>query len=159
GLSVQLESVKAYIEVEPETAVAMLEKSLSATRHGLEETRRTLKALRASPLDDLGLGLAITEMAKEVAERGHFSVDLALPEQLIPLSPNVEQCLYRVAQEALANILYHANAKLVQIKLQQEAEHILLLITDDGRGFDSKVQKMSGHFGLTGMYERAQLNG
>ncbi|MHB8628868.1 MAG: sensor histidine kinase [Aggregatilineales bacterium] len=159
GLSVQLESVKAYVELEPQTAVAMLEKSLDATRHGLEETRRALKALRASPLDDLGLGLAIVEVAKDTAARGHFALELALPEQLIPLPPNVEQCLYRVAQEALANVLHHANATCVQVKLQQADERVMLTVKDNGLGFDREAEKKPGHFGLTGMYERAQLVG
>jgi signal transduction histidine kinase len=159
GLSVQLESVKAYVELEPQTAVTMLEKSLEATRHGLEETRRALKALRASPLDDLGLELAIVEVAKDTAVRGHLTLDLALPEKLVPLAPDVEQCFYRVAQEALANVLHHANATCVLVKLQQQSDHVTLTIKDNGQGFDSKSAKKAGHFGLTGMYERAQLVG
>jgi signal transduction histidine kinase len=159
GLSVQLESVKAYWEVDSAVALSMLERSLEATRSGLEETRRVLKAVRASPLEDLGLGLAITQTAQEAAKRGNLSLDLAIPDPVQPLSPDIEQCVYRVAQEAITNVLYHANATCLQVHLQQGDEHITLRVKDDGHGFDPKSKKKSGHFGLTGMHERARVMG
>jgi signal transduction histidine kinase len=159
GLSVQLESVKAYWEVDPKASLAMLDKSLTATRTGLEETRRVLKAVRASPLEDLGLGLAITQTAKDTATRANLALDLVIPESLMPISPDVEQCIYRVAQEAMANVMYHANATCLQVHLKQQDARIMLRINDDGLGFDPRNRKKSGHFGLTGMYERADLMG
>src|SRR5439155_24600069 len=91
GLSVQLETVEAYWDVEPRTAHAMLDRALEATRDGLQETRRALKALRASPLDDLGLSLAIQRMAESAVARADIHLDLAIPKQVPPLSPDVEQ--------------------------------------------------------------------
>src|SRR5439155_20678930 len=98
GLSVQLETVEAYWDVEPRTAHAMLDRALEATRDGLQETRRALKALRASPLDDLGLGLALRRMAESAVARANIELDLEIPEQVPPLAPDVEHCIYRVAQ-------------------------------------------------------------
>ena len=69
GLSVQLETVKAYWDVQPETARQLLDQALSATRSGLDETRRALKALRASPLEDMGLLLALCKLAEDASER------------------------------------------------------------------------------------------
>lgn len=157
GLSVQLETVKAYWSVDLAAAFTMLEKSLGATRHGLEETRRALKALRATPLDDLGLALAITEMAHEAAVRGNLALDLALPAHLVPLSSEIEHCIYRVAQEAVTNVLHHANAKHLCVHLQQINGCLMLKVRDDGQGF--KRAERPDHFGLTGMQERANLVG
>jgi signal transduction histidine kinase len=159
GLSVQLESVKAYWEVDPKASLSMVEKSLEATRRGLEETRRALKALRASPLEDLGLALAIAHMAQDTATRGNLRLDLALPATLHPLPFDVEQGIYRIVQEALTNVLHHADAKCLQVSLRQETDHLTLDIRDDGIGFERNKKKDSGHFGLVGMRERATLIG
>jgi signal transduction histidine kinase len=159
GLSVQLETTQAYWDVEPETARDLLAKSLAATRSGLNETRRALKALRASPIDDLGLLLALQKLAQSAAERGKLSLSLSLPEQMPPLSPDVEQCLYRIAQESLENVVYHANAQTLLVQLTMSEETICLKVEDDGLGFDVKQSQVTGHYGLPGMHERAQAVG
>jgi signal transduction histidine kinase len=159
ALSVQLETVKAYWEVDPAAAQQMLDKSLAATRSGLQETRRALKSLRASSLDDLGLALALRSMAEETAAKANLQLDLSLPERLPALSPDVEQCIYRVAQEAVANVAHHANAHTLTVQLSVNEPGLGLLVQDDGLGFDVRQGEASGHFGLPGMRERAQLVG
>jgi signal transduction histidine kinase len=159
GLSVQLETVKAYLEVDPVTAQTLLDQSLAVTRSGLQETRRALKSLRASPLDDLGLVLAISQLAHSAAERANLKLDLSMPEPLPALSPDVEQCIYRVAQEAIANVVHHANARHLNVTLTCESDQVTLLIKDDGRGFDVCQGEQAGHYGLAGMRERAALIG
>lgn len=158
ALSVQLETVKAYWEVDSAAAQHMLDKSLTVTRSGLQETRRALKALRASPLDDLGLSLALRQLATETAQRANLDLNLSVPEHLPSLSPAVEQCIYRVAQEATANVVHHANAHKLTVQLTFNGE-ISLEVRDDGRGFDPQRAESAGHFGLSGMRERAQLIG
>ena len=158
ALSVQLETVKAYWEVDPAAAQHMLDKSLTATRSGLQETRRALKSLRASPLDGLGLGLALRKLAEETAQRANLRLHLALPEYLPALPPAVEQCIYRVAQEATANVAHHANARSLTVQLTCNGE-VALRVSDDGRGFDPRQAEAAGHFGLSGMCERAELVG
>jgi signal transduction histidine kinase len=156
---VQLETTQAYWDVEPETARDLLAKSLAATRSGLNETRRALKALRASPIDDLGLLLSLQKLAQSAAERGKLNLSLSLPEQMPPLSPDVEQCIYRIAQEALENVVYHANAQTLAVQLTVSDEVIHLRVEDDGLGFDTKQSQETGHYGLAGMRERAQAAG
>jgi signal transduction histidine kinase len=158
ALSVQLETVKAYWEVDPTAAQQMLDRSLSATRTGLQETRRALKSLRASPLDDLGLALALRQMVTETAARANLQLHLFVPEHLPKLSLATEQCIYRVAQEATANVAHHANAHTLTVQLTCEGV-IALRISDDGRGFDAQQAQTTGHYGLAGMRERAQLVG
>lgn len=159
GLTVQLETVKAYWSVEPGAARGMLDKALEATRSGLQETRRALKSLRASPLDDLGLGLALRRLAESAAGRANLSLDLAIPAELPSLSPDVEQAIYRVAQEAVANATYHANARTLQLHLDFNGRDVTLLVRDDGLGFEVGSDNNSDHFGLPGMRERAELVG
>lgn len=158
ALSVQLETVKAYWQVNPTAAQHLLNQSLIATRSGLQETRRALKSLRASPLDDLGLPLALRQLATETAQRANLQLHLTLPDHLPPLPLAVEQCLYRVAQEAMANVAHHANARTLTVQLVCNGE-IALHVRDDGRGFDPQRVESTSHYGLAGMHERAALVG
>lgn len=159
ALSVQLETVKAYWSVDAAAAQQMLDRALEATRSGLQETRRALKSLRASPLDDLGLGLALRRLGESAATRAQLQLELSLPEPMPTLSPDVEQCVYRVAQEAVANVTHHAGAQRLQLQLAANGGDITLQVRDDGRGFDAAAGDTPGHFGLSGMRERAQLAG
>lgn len=158
ALSVQLETVKAYWDVDSAAAQDMLGKSLTATRSGLQETRRALKSLRASPLDDLGLSKALRQMAIETAARANLDLKLSLPEHLPTLTMAVEQCIYRVAQEATANVAHHANARTMLVELTFNGA-IRLRVGDDGIGFDPQRVAATSHFGLSGMRERAELIG
>lgn len=159
GLSVQLETLKAYWDVDPGAARSILDKSLAAARSGLKETRRALQALRASPLDDLGLALAVTTLAKEAAERANLALELAITDGIPALSPDVEQRVYRVAQEAIANVVSHAGAKKLIVRLEPAEGKLTLGVEDDGAGFDMIKVNKAAHFGLTGMREHAQLIG
>jgi len=159
GLSVQLETMKAYWDVDNKAARAILDKSLLSAHTGLEETRRALKALRASPLDDLGLALAVSNMAKENASRAKIKLNLAVSENIPALSPDIEQCVYRVAQEAVTNVVTHAQAKNLMVKLEYSDNKVSLEVNDDGIGFNPESYNQAGHFGLVGMRERAQLIG
>jgi signal transduction histidine kinase len=159
GLSVQLETIKAYWEVDPPAARSILDKSLASAHSGLEETRRALKALRASPLDDLGLKGALSNLARDTAARANLGLELSVDEKLPPLSPDVEQSVYRVAQEALTNVVNHAQAKHVSVKLELVDGKVKLTVHDDGIGFNTDRNVKSSHFGLTGIKERALLIG
>jgi signal transduction histidine kinase len=159
GLSVQLETIKAYWDVDPQAARSMLTESLYATHAGLEETRRALKALRATPLEDMGLALAIDAMVKDVTARANLNLRLSIADGLPVLSPDVEQCIYRVAQEAVTNIVNHAQAKNLVLELKPAGERVELTVSDDGIGFDVEKSLKTSRFGLVGMQERAQLVG
>jgi signal transduction histidine kinase len=157
GLSVQLEAVKAYWDVDPQKARSTLERSLTAAHSGLEETRRALQALRASPLDDLGLSLAVRTMAEDAAARANLALNSSVADELPSLSPDVEQCIYRVAQEAVTNAAKHAKAKTLTVNLESTEGKVTLTVHDDGVGFDVEKRGKANHYGLEGMQERAQL--
>ena len=159
GLTVQLETVEAYWEPDPDTAHLMLSKALANSRSGLVETRRALKALRATPVDDLGLILALRRLGEQTAARAPFSVNLMLPISLPDTTPDVEQCIYRTAQEALTNVVRHAAAQQVDMTLTHNTNGFMLRVQDDGRGLDVEQKQNGEHFGLVGMQERAALVG
>jgi signal transduction histidine kinase len=159
GVTVQLEAVSALWNTDLDAARTLLNQSLAATRTGLTETRRALQALRASPLEDLGLTLALRNLAESLAARVGLALDLKIPEALDDLSPAIEQCVYRVAQESLANVDRHANASRLTVQLDRGNQHLTLTIADDGRGFSMDEINEDGQFGLKGMKERAEMIG
>jgi signal transduction histidine kinase len=159
ALAVQIDALMAVWEPIPDKAEEMLEKMLETTRRGLEETRRSLKDLRAAPLEDMGLALAIAALAKDFSARNELSLILDVPEEINSLPQEIEHGFYRVAQETLENVIQHAGAKQVQVKLAQDGESLVLIVADDGRGFDTGSETAGHQLGVQGMYERAELIG
>ena len=157
GLAIQLEAVRSLWQSDPKQSYAMLEDSLQSAHTGLTESRHAIQALRASPLEDLGLLLALRNLAESAAERAGAALNLELPASLKTLSPDVEQCLFRVAQEALENIVRHAEAKSIAVKLAQEAHRLILNVRDDGQGFNPAQVDTQKHLGLKGLRERVEL--
>lgn len=158
AISVSLETAKAYFDIDPNETREMIDKSLEATRKGVDETRRALKALRSSDLVDLGLRLAVKKAAESAALRFGLDLELDLQDPMPSLSPDVEQTIYRVTQEAIENLTKHSRAEKFGIQLHSNAR-TTLIVEDDGVGFDLKSREHSGHFGLVGMRERAELSG
>jgi signal transduction histidine kinase len=160
GLAVQLETAKAYLDVDPATVKGLIDQSLEATRSGLQETRRAIKALRASPIDDLGLIDALRQLSVTTTQRANLILRIEMPEEDVIISPDIEQCVFRIAQEAVENVVHHSNAKNLHIRLGVSNHDLELLVKDDGIGFQSHENLTpAGHFGLIGMKERAQLAG
>lgn len=157
AVAVQLEAVDSALDADPDAAHTMLGKALAQTRSGLTETRRALHELRASPLDDLGLALAIQNLAITTAQRNGMTATVTLPERALNLLPEIEQGVYRIAQEALTNAARHAGATQITVTLSND-DGVSLTVTDNGRGFD--VRNIDGdHMGLQLMRERAELMG
>ena len=159
ALAVQADAVLTVRETVPPKAGAMLEQMASTARAGLDETRRALRALRASPLEELGLAEALRALAEDCAARGNLMLNLELAETLDTLPPEVEQCFYRIAQEALENALRHAGAQSLGMELEFEERMLTLQLKDDGVGFDMQRQPMKDSLGLQGMRERAEMIG
>ena len=93
--------------------------------------------LRATPLQDLGLVLALQELAETAAERAGAQLDLDFPDQIAGSLPHVvEQGVYRIAQETLENMVRHAQASAITVRLEQDSSGLELTIEDDGQGTD-----------------------
>ncbi len=159
GVTVQIEAARTLWPSSPEAAEVMLSRADDMARTGLTEARRALQSLRATPLQDLGLRLALQAMGEEVAARAGATLNTELPPHLTTnLDSHVEQNLYRIAQEALENIVRHARAKTISLHLVETAHELHLEIVDDGIGFDTNGDTSEGHYGLQGMAERAALS-
>ena len=97
--------------------------------------------------------------AQWTADDVEVSIDISGQEN--PLSQDMEQHLLRIAQEAVTNVLKHAGASRIWVKLHREARRIYLRIVDNGRGFEQQdvFADLGGNFGLIGMRERAERLG
>ena len=157
--AVQLEAVKALWDTDPDRAKAMLDQSLAAARGGLGEARRAIQALRASPLEERGLLGALDELGAKVEARSSISVATYLDKQVVGLDAQLEQAVYRIADEALTNVVRHSGATEAQLSLARRNGRIELQVRDNGAGFDSTGDAPDGHVGLQGMKERAELVG
>ena len=161
--AVQTDAILGFWPDMPERQRVMLENMLASTRSGLDETRRALSALRASPLEDLGLAGALRTLAEDFSARHNLALTLHSPPDLDDLPSDVEQCFYRVAQEALENARRHAQATLLEINLQRLGDRLSLTIADDGLGFAQNGAPVSSQekqkLGLLGMHERAEMIG
>lgn len=155
GLTVQLEAIHTVMPENANPVDEMVEKALETSRKGLEDTRRALKALRAEPLEDLGLIFAIQDLAEKFSKRTQLKINTEFPEKITTLTLDEEQAIYRVVQEALTNIDRHAKASEVVIQLKRDDNRWLLLVRDDGLGFSANEVDLTENLGIKGMYERA----
>jgi signal transduction histidine kinase len=123
-------------------------------RSALESVGRMAFALRPSALDEFGLVPALAALGRGLEEQGGPKVvcEIDLPVGL-RLPAELETALFRITQEALTNVVKHADAKSARIILTRRERSVLLVVEDDGRGF-SPVQSTSGGFGLVGIRER-----
>jgi signal transduction histidine kinase len=160
SLAVQLEATKAIAGSEHEDVQQMLDRALENARQGLKETRRTVRNLRAEPLEELGFQQALNHLCRDAENRGGFSVDIKYTPHLDAVDFTWEHHIYRIIQETLENIIAHAHASHVILELKQTGKKtIQVIITDDGRGFDPARTDTSGHFGIATMKERSESMG
>ena len=124
----------------------------------LHDVRRLAVELRPAALDDFGLVPAIERLRDTVEEQGGLSVDVQSPLGDARLPTETETALYRIVQEALTNVLKHAAATRVLVRLSQSEKSVVLLVQDDGKGFEQESVR-DGGLGLVGMRERVALLG
>jgi signal transduction histidine kinase len=133
-----------------------IERATDLAGRALESIRATARGLRPAVLDDLGFVPAMRALAEEFAGRTGVAVDVTAPKLEVVPGPEVEVALYRVFQEALTNVARHAQATRVDATLTPEGGELVLVVQDDGRGFDGEHGPRAGdaRAGLAGMKER-----
>lgn len=129
--------------------------------HSLVELQRLIADLRPSHLDDLGLGAALRWYASEIQNRAALNVSVSVIGEEPELPSEMKTALFRIAQEALNNVVKHANADNAQVRLTYGERGVILQVADDGVGFDSSRIHAYDRpsWGLVGMQERAKLVG
>lgn len=157
ALDHKVQKLQRALEREPEPIRQSLEELHGMAAGATAEVRRFSRALRPLYLEDLGLAPALELLAKE-SDAGFTLV--GTPRRI---KPDLELALYRIAQESLSNARRHAEATQIEVTLVFAPSEVRLTVSDDGSGFrlpsDLSSLARSGHFGLMGMQERAQLVG
>jgi signal transduction histidine kinase len=135
-----------------------LDQVLELIDTGIRSIRNVTNDLRPSLLDDLGLLPALRSLVADFSERSGIRAGLAAPSVMPPLSREAELALFRALQEALSNVLRHADAHSVDIGISINTQGVLLQVSDDGRGLPAGLSaerlELEGHMGLAGMRER-----
>jgi signal transduction histidine kinase len=154
GIGYALEAVKHTID-HPSVARSHLDRALMHVDQSMGEARRSVWALRPRALEGGDLVSALDTLAHEVTRGGVLDTEVRVHGRRWALSPDVEDQLFRVAQEALTNALKHADARRLRVDLRFTETALTVAVQDDGRGFDPGAPPAVGHFGLPGMRERA----
>jgi two-component system sensor histidine kinase UhpB len=153
--AVALQVERLAVDAEPRTAERLGE--LGGQLQGcLDDIRRIVRKLRPEALDDLGLVNALIALASRIARQSEVRLERDLDGALPPLSPEQELVIYRVAQEALFNVIRHAQATTARLALHPTGEEVVLSVSDDGRGIADEAEAGAG---ISGMHERALLVG
>jgi PAS domain S-box-containing protein len=122
-------------------------------------TRSLVWSLRPAELNRSGLLYSLTRLAQGVRQQAGLRVDLDARGLVDPLPPAIEATVFRFVQEALGNVMRHAAARSVAIVLSRSASRVLIVVEDDGVGFEPAGAEAGGGLGLHSMRERARLAG
>jgi two-component system NarL family sensor kinase len=157
GIALQIEGAMRHLETDTAKAEEQLRRALAITRDSLEEARRSVLSLRPAPLTERPLPFALQFLGHAFTAETGVRVNTQVLGTPV-LSARGEAELFRIAQEALANVRRHAHATEVRITLHGGPRAVRLSIRDNGRGFDAKAVTPD-HYGIVGMRERANLLG
>lgn len=161
GVSVQLEVLSELLRNnKTDAAVRHLDTARQHVREGLAEARQSIWALRSQDTGESTLPVQLRR-ATEHANGHGVEASFSLYGAYRPMPPGTEREVLRIAQEAIYNVKKHAGAKHLTVQLEYGPAEVALIVRDDGRGFESSNGTGSppGHYGLTGMRERADLIG
>ncbi len=164
GASAKIEASVAALPDGTDEIKTILKETRVALTDMMDDVRRIIYELRPSTLDDLGLVAAVRWHAKEYLERACVQPHFEIVGRRKKLPPQIETALFRIIQEAMTNVVKHAQAKNVSIKLGYRKGSVTASIMDDGKGFDLKKATSPKHrkrrLGMVNMKERTDiLNG
>jgi len=162
AVSVQLELVAQLLRGSVDAAKEQLERAQALVRSSLEDARTSIWELRSQGGEREDLAVRILKVAEEVTSRTRSStrVQMQVTGTNHPLDEDVERELTRIAREAVANAVRHGDPENIVLRLEFEGSMFGMEIRDDGRGFaGAPADGATGHFGMTGMRERAEAIG
>ena len=160
GLSLGLARLNALTETDEQRDLIALLRRLADLLG--KDVHSLAIELRPAALDHLGLSAAVRAYAETIAERSGLDIDVhAEPWDDSTVDGAVQTGLYRIAQEALTNVVKHARAQHVSVILERDRDTLRLIVEDDGRGFEPRKLSRADHggLGLAGIRERASLMG
>lgn len=154
GIALGARTAQTWLERDPARAAEPMGYVLSLAEAGLTEMRALIFELHPEALETEGLVAVLNRQVEAIRARHRLDARAALPDEP-NAPPDVKEAIYRIAQEGLHNIVKHAKATRVDLRLSRDDEGFWVELTDDGRGFDSEGT-FPGHLGLRSMRERAE---
>jgi len=162
-LIISLDQLETRLPTDQQALKEDIRQARNLAANALTELRGIVFGLRPSILDDLGLVPAMRWYARSQLDEAGLQVEVQAPDPMPDLPAKISISLFRIAQEAINNVLRHADARTVNIELSLQAGVITLQVRDDGKGFDPLHASQSAlpdqHLGLLGVRERAELLG
>ena len=158
ALTVHLGALRTLLDHDPKAAEEATDRALQVAREGLEESRQAIQALREEPLVTLGLVAAVRAEVESFENRLGVATSLTVAGQEGELTADEARALFRIMEEALANVERHASADEVTVQLVFGTDRIDVAIQDDGVGFETS-EVDPNRYGLIGMRERAAMIG
>ncbi|WP_066192247.1 MULTISPECIES: sensor histidine kinase [Gracilibacillus] len=146
---------RTYKKGDVESAVSEMRNVRSLIKDSLHEVRRIIYDLRPMALDDLGLIPTIKKYISTLHDQ-HANIHFSYNGSSDRLDSQYEVALFRLIQESIQNAIKHAEADQIKVLLEVSAEKVIVLVEDDGEGFDQN-QKKEKSFGLIGMQERVEM--
>jgi signal transduction histidine kinase len=162
GSKMMLESLK-HTPLD-DTTRPVVESVIDYLAKGIEDGRRVIRGIRPAALDDLGLQAAISDLCEEVRSGG-VDVECTLDPSIDTLATPLQTTIYRIVQEALANVRKHSGAERATVRIVRRDGTVVVAVEDTGRGFASvhldpaQAPDVEGGLGLLGMRERVRLAG
>ena len=156
SLRIRLRTVHKLLQRAQNPMAAEVEELAEQAQASIRDIRRLIDDLRPAVLDELGLVAALREYVARYQEDQGIAVTLALPDQAPRLPPALETALFRIVQEALANVARHAQADRAEVALSYGSGQVTLSVLDRGRGFDPQTRRPGSHLGLWSMQERVE---
>ena len=159
GVSVQLEVLSELLrQHKVDAAQQHLDSTRSYVRQGLADARQSIWALRSQDSGETTLPVRLRRLVEAESFSG-LECDFSIFGAYHPLPPGTEREILRIAQEAVHNVKKHAGAQHLVVQLEYGPAHLVLEVRDDGSGFEPATESRPGHYGLTGMRERAAAIG
>jgi signal transduction histidine kinase len=157
ALSLHVDAAALASVDEPEGLRASLDRARDLVGQSLRDAREAVWELRSSSAEHWSLARHLGETIRELSAGGRPSVDYRAASELPPVPVRVHHNIVQIGREAVTNAVKHARATQIRVDLDRSAHQVLLIVRDDGRGFDPQHPHMdAGCFGLLGMQERAQ---
>ncbi len=158
GITMQLEALWTKLPLSAEKR--FLREIIKDADRCSREARQSLWGLRVSDAESLDFSERLARISREATAGKPVSLALRIEPVPAPISPETTGQLLRITQESISNVLRHAHASTLEIRLYVDGPYLRLAITDDGVGFQVDLEKAAfGHFGLIGMRERAEQIG
>ena len=164
GLVFRFQAVRNHLPERPEEAGEVLDSALVSADQALAEGRSSIRELRAEPLKESDMEHMLLRLGQELASSQNGRDPAPTLRVIVEGTRRAKRAMireeiYRIARELLRNAYRHANARSIEAELRYDADAFALLVRDDGKGIDPQVLKehgRAGHWGLSGMYERAE---